>query len=63
VLLLEKEKENWLQGKVETSNMTLIVPPNAETKSRTNGLVQAMSQLSLWTREIKNLKEALENLK
>jgi hypothetical protein len=30
VLQLEKEKENWLQGQVATSNMAAIVPANAE---------------------------------
>ena len=28
VLQLEKEKENWLQGQVETSDMDIIVPAN-----------------------------------
>jgi hypothetical protein len=39
VLQLEKEKENWLQGKVATSDMDIIVPVNAEVGSSTDGLV------------------------
>jgi FtsZ-binding cell division protein ZapB len=63
VLQLEKEKENWLQGKVATSYMVVIVLANTEFGSRTDGLVQAMSQVSLQIGEIKILKEALEKLK
>jgi FtsZ-binding cell division protein ZapB len=63
VLQLEKEKENWLQEQVATSDMVVIVPANTEVGSSTDGLVQAMSQVSLQTGEIKNLKEALEKLK
>jgi len=43
--------------------MTVIVPANVEDGSSTDGLVQAMSQVSLQTGEIKILKEALEKLK
>ena len=59
MLQLEKEKENWLQGQVATSYMVVIVHANAEAGSNTDGLVQAMSQVSLQTGEIKILKEAL----
>ena len=43
VLQLEKEKENWSQAHVETSDMAVIVPANTEAGSSTEGLVQAMS--------------------
>jgi FtsZ-binding cell division protein ZapB len=62
VLQLEKEKENWLQGQVTTSDMVVIVPSNKEAGSSTDGLVQAMSQVSLKTGEIKSLKEVIEKL-
>jgi hypothetical protein len=63
VLQLEKEKENWLQGQVATLDMVVIIPSNAEDGSSTDGLVQAMSQVSLQTGEIKSLKEVIEKLK
>jgi hypothetical protein len=62
VLELEKEKENWSQEKVVTSNMVVIVPSTAKTRSSVDGLVQAMSQVRLKTREIKSLKGIIENL-
>jgi hypothetical protein len=62
VLQLEKEKENWLQGQEETSYMDVIVPSNTKVGSSTDGLVQAMSQVILKTREIKSLKEIIEKL-
>jgi hypothetical protein len=62
VLQLEKEKENWLQEQVATSDMVVIVPSNTKVGSSTDGSVQAMSQVILKTREIKNLKEVIENL-
>jgi predicted transcriptional regulator len=62
VLQLEKEKENWSQGQVATSDMVVIVPSNTEAGSSTDGLVQAMSQVSLKTGEIKSLKEVIEKL-
>jgi hypothetical protein len=63
VLQQEKEKDNWLQGQVAISDMVVIVLDNVEGGSRTDGLVQAMFQVSLQIGEIKNLKENLENLK
>jgi hypothetical protein len=60
---LKKEKENWLQGQVATSDLDFIVPTDAKDGSSTNGLVQSMSQVSLQMGEIKILKEALEKLK
>ena len=48
---------------VTTSDMDIIVPTNAEGGSNVEGLVQAMSQISLKTGEIKNLNKNLENLK
>jgi cell division protein FtsB len=43
--------------------MAVIVPANTETGSSTDGLVQAMFQVSLQTGKIKSLKEVLEKLK
>jgi FtsZ-binding cell division protein ZapB len=63
VLQLEKEKESWSQMQATTSDMEIIVPANAEGGSNVEGLVQAMSQISLKTGEIKNLNENLEKLK
>ena len=40
-----------------------IVPANTEVRSSTEGLVQAMSQVSLKKGEIKGLKEVIEKLK
>ena len=39
VLQLEKEKENWSQAQVVTSDMAVIIPANTEAGSRTKGLV------------------------
>jgi hypothetical protein len=63
VLQLDKEKENWSQMQVTTSDMEIIVPASAEGGSKDEGLVQAMSQISFKTSEIKNLNENLEKLK
>jgi hypothetical protein len=63
VLQLEKEKDNWSQAQVATSDMAVILPSNIEAESNTDGLVQSMSQVSLKTGEIKSLKEVLENMK
>ena len=63
VLQLEKEKENWLQGQVGALDMVVIIPAYAKSRSNTDGLIQAMSQLILQIGEIKILKEALEKLK
>jgi FtsZ-binding cell division protein ZapB len=63
VLQLEKEKENWSQAQVPTSDMAVIMPANTEAGSSTEGLVQAMSQVRLKTGEIKGLKEVIEKLK
>jgi cell division protein FtsB len=43
--------------------MAVIIPTNTEAGSSTDGLVQAMSQVSLKTGEIKSLKEVLEKMK
>jgi FtsZ-binding cell division protein ZapB len=43
--------------------MVVIIPSNIEAGSSIDGLVQAMSQVSLQTGEIKSLKEALEKMK
>jgi cell division protein FtsB len=43
--------------------MVIIVPANTEVGYSTEGLVQAMSQVSIKTREIKGLKEVIEKLK
>jgi FtsZ-binding cell division protein ZapB len=43
--------------------MVVTIPTNTEAGSSTEGLVQAMSQVSLKTGEIKNLKENLEKMK
>jgi hypothetical protein len=63
ILQLEKEKEYWSLTHVATSYMATIIPINIEVGSRTKGLVQAMSQVSLKKGEIKNLKENLEKMK
>jgi FtsZ-binding cell division protein ZapB len=63
VLQLEKEKNNWSQAQAVTSYMVVIVPANIEVGSSTEGLVQAMSQVSLKIGEIKGLKEVIEKLK
>ena len=63
VLQLDKEKENWSQIQARTSDMEIIVLANIEAGSSVEGLVQAMSQVSLKTSEIKSLKENLERLK
>jgi hypothetical protein len=57
VLQLEKEKVNWSQGQTEVSNMVVVVPSTTETGPSTEGLVQAMSQVSLKVGEIKALRE------
>jgi hypothetical protein len=43
--------------------VVVIVPTNTEVGSSARGLVQAMSQVSLKTGEIKNLKENMEKMK
>jgi len=43
--------------------MVVIVPTNTEVGSSTEGLVQAMSWVSMKTREIKGLNEVIETLK
>ena len=43
--------------------MVFIVPANTEAGSSTEELVQAMSQVSIKTGEIKGLNEVIENLK
>jgi hypothetical protein len=44
---LEKKKVNWSQGQEVTSDVVVIVPSTAENGPNTDGLVQAMSQVSL----------------
>jgi hypothetical protein len=61
-LQLEKEKENWSQGQVEVSNRVVVVPGTARANSNTEDIVQAMSQVSLKTGEIKSLKGIIEKL-
>jgi hypothetical protein len=63
VLQLEKEKESWSQMHATTSDMEIIILANAEGGSNAEGLVHAMSHISLKTGEIKNLNENLEKLK
>jgi hypothetical protein len=63
VLQLEKEKENWSQAQATTSDVVVIVPTNTEAGSSTEGLVQAMSQVSIKTGEIKGLNDVIEKLK
>jgi FtsZ-binding cell division protein ZapB len=63
LLQLEKEKEHWSLAQEATSDMAVIIPANTEAGSSTEGLVQAMSQVSLKTGEIKNLKENMEKMK
>jgi hypothetical protein len=54
---------NWSQGQTELPNMVVVVPSTAEIGTRTEGLVQAMSQVSLKVGEIKGLKGDIEKLK
>jgi len=61
-LQLENEKVNWSQGKAVTSDVAAIVPTTAEIRPNTDGLVQAMSQVSLKEGEIKSLKGDIEKL-
>jgi hypothetical protein len=63
LLQLEKEKEHWSLAQVVTLDMAVIIPANKEAGSSSEGLVQAMSQVSLKIGEIKSLKENMENLK
>jgi hypothetical protein len=63
VLQLEKEKESWSQMQATTSDMEIIILANVEVRSNVEGLVQAMSQISLKIGKIKDLKENLEKLK
>jgi len=63
VLQLEKEKESWSQMQATTSDIEIIILGNVEVRSNVEGLVQAMSQISLKIGKIKDLKENLEKLK
>jgi hypothetical protein len=38
---------NWSQRKIEVPNMVVVVPSTTEVRPSTEGLVQAMSQVSL----------------
>jgi hypothetical protein len=62
VLQLEKEKVNWSQGHAVTPDMVVVVPSTTEIGSSTDGLVQAMYQVSLKEGEIKSLKGDIEKL-
>ena len=62
VLQLDKEKVNWSQGQEVTSDVAYIVPSIMEIGPNTDGLVQAMSQVSLKEGEIKSLKGDTEKL-
>jgi len=42
--------------------MVVVAPSTAGTEKRTDGLVQAMSQVGLKAEEIKSLKGGIENL-
>jgi FtsZ-binding cell division protein ZapB len=44
-------------------NKVVVVPPTAEVGPNTEGLVQAMSQVSLKEGEIKGIKGSIEKLK
>ena len=63
VLQLEQEKVNWSQGQTEVPNMFAVVTSTAEVGPSIEGLVQAMSQVSLKLGEIKGLKGDIEKLK
>ena len=62
VLQLEKEKESWSQGQVVTLDVVAIVYSTIEIGPNANGLVQAMSQVSLKEGKIKNLRGDIERL-
>jgi predicted transcriptional regulator len=53
---------NWSQGKTRASNMVVVAPSTTKTKQSTDGLVQAMSQVSLKVEEIKSLKGDIEKM-
>jgi FtsZ-binding cell division protein ZapB len=60
---LEKEKMKWSQDQTKLLNRVVVVPPTTEAGPNTEGLVQAMSQVSLKVGEIKGLKGDIEKLK
>jgi hypothetical protein len=62
ILQLEQEKMNWSQGQTKVLSMAVAVPSTAEAGPSTEGLVQAMFQVSLKVREIKGLKGDIEKL-
>jgi cell division protein FtsB len=62
VLQLEQEKVNWSQEHTKVPNMAVTVPSTAEVGPRTEGLVQAMSQVILKVGEIKGLKGDIDKL-
>jgi hypothetical protein len=62
-LQLEKEKESWSQGQAVTSDVVVVVPFATEIGPNIDGMVQAMSQVSLKEGEIKNLKGDIERLR
>jgi hypothetical protein len=63
VLQLEQEKVNWSQGQTQLPNMVVVLPSTIEVGPRNEGLVQAMSQVSLKMGEIKGIKGDIEKLK
>jgi hypothetical protein len=63
VLQLEQEKVKWSQEQTKLLNKVVVAAPAAEVGSNTEGLVQAMSQVSLKEGEIKGLKGSIEKLK
>ena len=63
VLYLEQEKLKWSQEQTKLLNKAVVSAPTAEVGSNAEGLVQAMSQVSLKEGEIKGLKGSIEKLK
>ena len=59
---MENEKENWSQGQAITLDIVVIVPSTIEIGLNIDGMVQAMSQVSLKEGEIKNLRGDIERL-
>ena len=53
----------WSQEQTKLLNMDVVIPLAAEAQTNIEGLVQAMSQVSLKEGEIKRLKGSIEKLK
>jgi FtsZ-binding cell division protein ZapB len=62
-LQLEQEKVKWSQEQTKFLNRFVVVPLDAEVGPNIEGLVQAMSQVSLKEGEIKGIKGSIEKLK